>query len=123
MTEYEILDLIASNGQSLSSSFSVYLSLMSAYLAVGYLVGARLSRTQFVCLSLLFVYGAAGQALGQFNINRQNHDLFTRLSELRPLTAFEEQYVVNGMTWALVMFLGAMAAVVYMWTVRHPASD
>ena len=95
MTEYEILDLVASNGESLSSSFSVYLSLMSAYLAVGYLIGTKLTRAQFVCLSLLFFYGAGGQALGQFNINRQNADLFERLSELRPLTPFEMQYVTN----------------------------
>ena len=122
MSEYEILDLVASNGESLSSSFSVYLSLMSAYLAVGYLVGAKLSKAQFICLSLLFFYGAGGQALGQFNINTQNAELFARLAEIRALNAFESQYVANGMTWSAVMALGVFAALIYMWSVRRPKS-
>ena len=122
MSEYEILDLVASNGESLSSSFSVYLSLMSAYLAVGYLVGAKLSKAQFICLSLLFFYGAGGQALGQFNINKQNAELFVRLAEIRALNAFESQYVANGMTWSAVMALGVIAALIYMWSVRRPKS-
>lgn len=110
MTEYEILDLISSNSSDLSTMFSVYLSLVSAYVAVAYLVGAKLSFFQAIGLSLLFLYGAGGQAVGQYTINLQTSDLLNRLSEIRPLTQFEGQYVTNGNIWAIVMGIGVFVA-------------
>ena len=123
MTEYEILDLVSSNSSDLATMFSVYLSLLSAYIAVVYLVGDKLSVLQAVSLSLLFLYGAGGQALGQYNINLQNSDLFNRLSELRPLTRFEEQYVTNGNIWAAVMGVGVIVAITFLWSVRHTKTE
>jgi len=43
MTEYEILDLVASNEAHMASQFSLYLTVISAYLVVSYLVGERLT--------------------------------------------------------------------------------
>jgi len=120
MTEYEILDLVANNSEFLLSSFSVYLSLISAYLAVGYFVGEKLSSPQFYSLNLLFVYGAAGQTLAQFSTNRQTAELFKRLSELRPLTEYESEYIQNGNIWVAAMGVGVVAALIYMWSVRRP---
>ena len=119
MTEYEILDLVSSNSSDLATMFSVYLSLLSAYIAVAYLVGARLSFFQATSLSLLFLYGAGGQALGQYNINLQTSDLLNRLAEIRPLTRFEDQYITNGNIWAIVMGIGVFVAISFMWSVRH----
>jgi hypothetical protein len=99
--------------------FTVYLSLISGYLGVTYLFGAKLSTFQALGLSALFIFGAGGQALGQYNVNRQTAMLMARLEEFRPLNAFEMNYTANGDAWVIAMVVGVLLSIACMWSVRH----
>jgi len=119
MTEYEILDLISSNSSELSTMFTVYLSLISGYLAVAYFVGSKLSLLQTLSFTALFIFGSGGQALGQWNVNRQTSELLARLAEIRPLNEFEINYIANGNAWVIAMSVGVVVSIAFMWSVRH----
>jgi len=119
MTEYEILDLISSNTSDLSTMFTVYLSLISGYLAVVYFVGSKLSLLQALSLTALFIFGSGGQALGQWNVNRQTSELLSRLEEIRPLNEFEVNYIANGNAWVIAMFVGVLVSIFFMWSIRR----
>ncbi|MEP4147663.1 MAG: hypothetical protein ABJL54_10600 [Halioglobus sp.] len=119
MTEYEILDLISSNTSDLVTMFTVYLSLVTAYVAVGYFAGAGLSTIQAGALTTLFIFGSVGHALGQYNVTLHSAELFMRLSEIRPLTTFESGYVSTGVAWTVALLIGIAVALGFMWNVRH----
>jgi hypothetical protein len=61
MTEYEILDLFRGYVEMEAVSFTIYLTLVSGYLVVGYLAGERLSALQTGIVTALFVTGATLQ--------------------------------------------------------------
>ena len=74
MTEYELLDLIAGSINSMYDSVVLYLSIISGYLLVAYLVGAKLTQQQTLIISVLFVAGAAMQCWGLVTYQLANEE-------------------------------------------------
>ncbi len=58
MTEYELIDSLNSTMGLWVSAFMAYVSFVSAYLAVAYLVGKDLTRQQSIIISTLFCFSA-----------------------------------------------------------------
>ena len=58
MTEYELVDSLNSTMGLWISAFMAYVSFVSAYLAVAYLVGKDLKREQSIIISILFCFSA-----------------------------------------------------------------
>ncbi len=119
MTEYELLDLIASGTDQMADMFSLYLTVLSAYLIVAYILGRKLSVSQFVGLTVLFLFAAGGQTLGIYQNGVHIGELFIRKQEITPLTPYEAQYVTNTNAWVIAMSVGILVSVVFMWQVRH----
>ena len=123
MTEYEILDLLASDSAQMAVQFTIYLTVMSGYLIVAYFAGGKLSTPQVAILTTLFVFATGAEVWG-FHLTL-NHigELTEWLSDIRPLTEYEAGIDENGYPWAAAMTAGIFAALYFMWSVRHPKTE
>ena len=89
MTEYELLDLVAGANDSMYDSTTLFLSLVSGYLLVAYLVGAKLTKTQATIISTLFVVGAVFQCWGLLAYEKAIEEYLADKSELSTLTEYQ----------------------------------
>ena len=124
MTEYELVDAIASVNSILIQGQAITITALSGYMIVAYSVGAKLTTFQTAFISLLLVtlgfIGLQGQI---YNINELIR-YATQLQELREGGQYSEAttqvsiWVFFGMRFLLVG--GALA---FMWQVRHPKNE
>jgi hypothetical protein len=119
MTEYELLDLMASASDQMADMFSLYLTILSAYLLVAYFVGEKLGRFQVIAVSGLFLFASSGQALGIRMNGIQIAEILKQKAEISPLTPYETGYVANTNVWVVAMIVGILIAILFMWQVRR----
>ena len=122
MTEYEILDLVGGESAQSANQFTLYLSVLFAYLVTAYFVGDRLTRAQVVLLSVLYIFVNLAQAWGMILTMNRVGELMDRKAEISPLTEWERGYVGYGNLWAIAMVVGVLASLCFMWNVRHPGA-
>ena len=125
MTEYELLDLLAGSIDSMYDSVALYLSIVSGYLLVAYLAGTKLTWVQTGIISVLFVAGAGLQGWGLLSYQLANEEYMTAKAMISPLTEYQ-QGIANsggGKIIASVMATGVVAALYFMWSVRHPRTE
>jgi len=122
MTEYEILDLFRGYVEMEAVSFTLFLTLASGYLIVAHLAGARLSRLQTIIVSVLFVAGATLQTWAIQQYQLAIRELLDAKEKISPLTAFQADVASSSATdvFAVLMSLGIIASLWFMWSVRHP---
>ena len=58
MTEFELTDAINSTMSIYATCFSLYLTIISAYLIAGFVAGDRLTTQQFLIVSVLFLFAS-----------------------------------------------------------------
>jgi len=114
MSEYELLDLFISKEAQMASQFSIYLSILSAYIAIAYLVGKKLSWFQIAMISGLFVFGAGGQTYAMFNHGRHVMEILERKGQLGPLTPYEAAFSQNLTPWVWAMGIGVVVSLYFM---------
>ena len=107
----------------MADMFSLYLTVLSAYLLVAYIVGSKLTAVQFGGLTALFLFASAGQALGIYRNGVQIGELFLKKQELSPLTPYESQYVANTNVWVIAMTVAILISVFFMWQVRYAKAE
>ncbi len=120
MTEYEILDLVNAQSAQSATQFTLYLSVLFAYVVTAYFVGQRLTRTQVSVLSGLYIFVNVSQSWGMQLTNNRVGELLEKKAELSPLTRWEQGYVGYGDMWSIAMAVGVVASLFFMWSVRHP---
>ena len=59
MTEYELVDAANSTLSLFLSTILAYLTIVSAYLIAAFMSGDKLTRQQFIVISVLFVFAAS----------------------------------------------------------------
>ena len=123
MTEYEILDLVGGESAQSANQFTLYLSVLFAYLVTSYFVGERLTRAQVFLLSSLYIFVNLAQAWGMLLTMNRVGELMELKAEISPLTEWEKGYVGYGNLWAIAMVIGVLASLYFMWNVRHPKAD
>jgi len=123
MTEYEILDLMASVEAQMASQFTLYLTVISAYLVVAYFVGNKLTLPQTLIASILFMFGAGGQVWGLHKAGTRVAEYLDKKAQLSPLSPYEQQFSPNVHGWVIVMVLGVIASLYFMWSVRYPKTE
>ena len=71
LSDFELIELYFMQREAIASDLSVYLSILFAYLATTYFVGANLSRTESIGLSVVYsvfmlyvIFGITGTAAG-----------------------------------------------------------
>ena len=122
MTEYELLDLVGVAMSFMYESTTLYLTIVSGYLLVAYLLGAKLSRVQALIVSMLFVVGASLQVWALITQEVAMEGYLAAKAELSPLNAFEQAVATGnaGTIIASIMVLGVIASLYFMWTIRYP---
>ena len=123
MTEYEILDLVASESAAMASQFNIYLTVLFAYLVVGYFVGGKLTTAQTSVLTSLYVWASSAQVVGMRLTLDHVIELFQRKAELAPVTPYESTYSTYTYFWLLAMLVAIAAGLYFMWSVRHPKTE
>ena len=122
MTEYELIDSLNSTMGLLLSSLVAYVSFVSAYLIVAYVVGQNLSRQQTTIVSILFLFGAGLTIFALWGLS-------TRIGfTVQALYSVNPNYPVsfgNGYREALVICcsLGLIASLQFMWKIRQLHED
>ena len=119
MSEYEILDLVASSAELMGVQFTIYLTIIFAYLVAAYFAGAKLNRVQVLLLSGLFVSAAGSEIWGMQRSLTNVADLLVLKAEYSPLTAYERGITEHGSIWLLAMSIGLLIALYFMWSVRR----
>jgi hypothetical protein len=127
MTEYEMGELLYNTYDTLWETSQMYFTLVSAYLAVAWLVGTKLTRVQYVIVTALYLFWVAGIIQTQ---------VFTGISTLNLASSIASQgeqllrgygtgsaMVIGIYSFTIVMVCGVFASLYFMWSVRHNKTE
>ena len=118
MTEYEIQDLLTSTSLASVEVFAYYTTVLGSYLVVAYLAGKQLSGTQALTVSILFVFASLMGVWSAFAYMARAVELADALELLHPDSSYGAQpHIQKGM--AIIMALGVVACLKFMWEIRH----
>ena len=125
---YELIEARESVLQSLlmindvqNGHASLYLTMIFAYVVVAFMAGAKLSRLQLGLTTFIFVLASAFEI---FNIALLNTSIFVKMSQLAEFGGPIPDSPIGTSSWPalLVWSSGAVAALIFMWSVRRDKS-
>ena len=104
----------------------MYFTLVSAYLVVAFLVGAKLSRVQNLLVTGLYFVWTVGIIQSQYSASIQmigitDQHLSSSSSFLSADVGTQTQAGVYS--FLVVQLLGLFASLYFMWSVRHPKTE
>ena len=122
MTEAEILAVSHESWSNAISLVALFVSILSGYLIVAYLAGKNMTRSQIVIVNSLFVGLAGFLIMGQLafaSISIEMDFIAIEMSTQRFVRP--QPYIPYGLT----IFYGicVIAALKFMWDVRHPKAE
>jgi hypothetical protein len=122
MSESELVEawgLFLGNSQA---GLGLYLSILSGYLIIAYLVGAKLTRAQVSIVTALFVFSTASVSLWFAAWSQRALEFAMEAKQLNP-----DRQVSNSTEALLIftsmLFLGIIASLYFMWSIRHPKTE
>ena len=122
MTEYELLDLIGTWKADTAYNATSFISILFAYILAAYFTGAKLTRLQVTIISLLMLWHCS---VNMFLITVNQQSLIEYHELIRPEWAVTA--VKNGLVMRWIIgaggFLSIVAALSFMWSVRHSKAD
>jgi hypothetical protein len=122
MSEYEYMDLFFTIVERSENAGLAFLTVVSSYLLVAYLIGEKLTKGQVILVSGLFFFWAFAQILAQISqINsliKIDRIMFESFPE-SPLQTDSSAARLNYL-WLLLEFLVIIASLHFMWSIRHP---
>jgi len=122
MTEYEIADLLTGLVDGTVASFQLYISLIIAFLVATYLAAKRMTRTQIVAVSALFTVAALLATWATYSYLTRAVPLADELELINPDKRYGAQPLTRDVV-PIVMLLGILASLKFMWDVRHHKLD
>lgn len=129
--QYEVMtsfaDLAMTAWNAFTTHVSIYLTMLFAYCVVAFTVGSKLSRFQVLTLSIMFVIGAEMQVLQiaqMVTISIFFADLARDIAPeglmmLQKSVIQDSGRVVGFLLWQI----GILAALFFMWDIRHPKTQ
>ena len=122
MTEAELVEawgLFLGNSQT---ALGLYLSVLSGYLIIAYLVGDKLTRAQVVIVTVLYVCATTIITLWFFAWWSRALEFAMEAKQLNP-----DRQVANSVqtTWSItvMLFMAIVASLYFMWSIRHPKKE
>ncbi|MGD2008158.1 MAG: hypothetical protein PVJ95_07790 [Cellvibrionales bacterium] len=121
MSEAEIWELILLSQANAATYIAMLLTLISGYLIIAYLVGAKLPGHQILLVNGLFLLASFWIAFPAFAAYERAAFLLSLTSETFRSPRSAGMYIAPGAS--VVVFSGAiLASLKFMWDVRHPKS-
>lgn len=122
MTEYELTDALYTIYGTMNDGATMYFALVTTYLAASYVAGSKFTTAQVAVVNTLFILWTAG------NVNTIYSTLVQSLRIQAGLTEIGATIAVGGSIYSMLAVLGfiivqvggILAALYFMWTVRHP---
>ena len=122
MTEYELVDAIASFNSGAGSWSAMYFTILSAYLVAAYLAGAQLSHSQMLIVSGAFVVAASMCCFVAVSHTLRSLEFAIEVRLLNPSREFAVKPWVP-LVWGALLSAGVLIALKFMWDVRHPKTE
>ena len=121
MTEYEILELTYSLLDSMATVFAVYLTIITGFLIVAYLIGLQLETSQVYVINSLFVAITIVQVYSVYNYALEVESLLQMKAQLSNLTPFQQAMSQQYSMYitALLMLFGIFASLYFFWNIRR----
>ena len=129
---YKRLEFIQESWNTIFTMLAMYLSIVTGYLVVAYAAGAQLKKSQVFIASVTYLFGAVMMVAGMVSwglIINQTHTTNEYWFAFFGATTFaaqsrEEAAIsqIDIFSWLLLM-MGTLAPLYFMWTVRHPKTE
>lgn len=122
MGEFELRELLFATFEQMDSSATMYFTLVSAYLIVSFVAGAKLTRPQLTIVTTLYVLWVLGTVNTMYSMLSGALSLETALEQVNSTFDFGggvgTSLTVHG--FLAVQIGGLIASLYFMWSVRHP---
>jgi hypothetical protein len=122
MTEYELVDAIASYTGLLHSWLMAYFTVFTAYVVAAYAVGRQLTNFQSFVVTTCFLVFNSLVVVATMGTGMRFIELTQQISIINP----ERTYLVSPEmigTGGVVLSIGILVSLKFMWDVRHPRSE
>ena len=116
MTLYELNDLSVSYQARIAEDFTIYISLVSAFLVVAYLVGQKLTRFQVVAISVMFILTASINIVSMAIHLARNRALQVEIAAISGDAPIQSMATIVGIP--IVLAVGPLLALLFMRNVR-----
>ncbi|MEP5570079.1 MAG: hypothetical protein ABJN62_19720 [Halioglobus sp.] len=124
MTEYEMGEMMHNQMGQMWQAGQMYFTLVSAYLAVSYLVGGNLTKAQASVISILYLVWVAAVISGQIIAGFSLVYIEVALDEINSIALpFGTRTPLNMYLFMFVQIAGVLASLWFMWSVRHPKAE
>lgn len=126
MSEYELTDSMHSVISNIWAAEAIFLTVLSAYVAVAFTVGGRLSSYQCGFVNTVFVLTVLTNSLNTFTMMSQAVHIGSQLQEYSSHYRDANAGVFAEIsTWSVygMRTLLAIGALIFMWSVRQPKTD
>ncbi len=125
MTEYEMAELVNAGAALLMTGTGIYFAQLSSYLIVAWLIGEKLTRFQVGFLNTLFVLLSFSGMANFVTILSKNFTLIDELRGMGSITVASSSTQSGTVVTIYIAFrfLVVLAALLFMWQVRHPTTE
>ena len=121
MTEYELADLTGAAMSNFLTTFTVFMSIVTAYVIATFVAGSRLTKIQALIVNICFVISSGTMGLLSVLIFR----VFMRRAQALEATGDVGGGALVDFTWAVAALyvILTIGSIIFMWNVRHSTSD
>jgi hypothetical protein len=122
MTEYELVDAIASYTGLLHSWLMAYFTIFTAYMVAAYAVGHQLTNFQSFVVTTCFLVLNSMVVVATMGTGMRFIELTQQISVINP----ERTYLVSPalmVAAGVVLSIGILVSLKFMWDVRHPKTE
>jgi hypothetical protein len=122
LTEYEMADLAMSAQASATPTTALFISVLSGYLIIAWLVGKRLTRAQVVFINVLFIFFQLSLVGGWASRWALSYRYSSALNSIDP-SFYEVSNPVFLWAFPIAMIASVPGSLKFMWDVRHPKAE
>lgn len=119
MTEYELVDAIASYTGLLHSWLMAYFTIFTAYVVSAYVVGCQLTKFQAFVVTTCFLVLSSLVVIATMGTGMRFIELTQQISALNPDRTYLVSPTLIGIS-GVVLAIGILVSLKFMWDVRHP---
>ena len=125
MTEYEMAELVNAGIALMLTGTGIYFAQLGSYLVVAWFIGDRLTRFQVGFLNLMLIMLTFSGMANATTLLNKNFALISELREMGSITvaSSSEQSGLVVAVFITFRILILMAALLFMWQIRHPKTE